>query len=385
MSDVTTAAIIGGGIGGLTTALALHNIGIKATVYERADTFSAVGAGISLWPNATRILQDLGVLGALLPKAGRIVALNVKDAKRHVLLRSETNQQELPSLCIYRPDLIEALRVAMPPHTCRTGHTLQALEDDGEAVQLEFAGGKTATADIVIGADGIRSTVRNLLFASVTPKDDAPVYRGYPVWRGIAPLPASFVAGEISETWGGNQRFGLLDVGEGRAYWYATAPRPEMQQANVQTADERKREVLTAFADWHAPIPEVIETTPADALLRSDTYDRLPKQGWSRGRVVLLGDAIHATTPNLGQGGCMAIEDAVVLARYLTAHPYREAFQRYEDARYKRTSDITTESLWIGRLGLASGVLGWLRNMATKFTPNKLYEQRAKRVHDYVA
>ncbi|MEM7738844.1 MAG: FAD-dependent monooxygenase [Deinococcota bacterium] len=379
MSDVTTAAVIGGGIGGLTTALALYNVGIEATVYERTDKFSAVGAGISLWPNATRILRDLGVLGELLPKAGRIGALNVKDAQGNLLLRSDASQQDVPSLCAYRPDLIEALRAALPPNTCCTGHTLQGLHDDGEAVQLEFENGTTATADIVIGADGIRSTVRNFLFTN----DDSPVYRGYPIWRGIAPLPKSFVAGEISETWGGNQRFGLLDVGEERAYWYATAPRPEDEPAH--TPEDRKHELITAFAHWHVPIPEVIASTPAKVLVRSNTYDRLPKQGWSRGRVVLLGDAIHATTPNLGQGGCMAIEDAVVLARYLTAHPYPEAFQRYEDARYKRTTDITTESLWIGRLGLTSGFLGWLRNMTTKLTPDKLYEQRAKRVYDYIA
>jgi 2-polyprenyl-6-methoxyphenol hydroxylase-like FAD-dependent oxidoreductase len=377
MSDTTTAAIIGGGIGGLTTALALHNVGIDATVYERADVFSEVGAGISLWPNATRILRDLGVLDKLLPNAGRIGALNVKDARGNVLLRSDVSQQEVPSLCVYRPDLIEALRVALPPNTCRTGHTLQTFHDDGNQVQLEFANGTTTTADIVIGADGIRSTVRNFLFAN----DDTPVYRGYPIWRGIAPLPTSFVAGEISETWGGNQRFGVLDVGEGRAYWYATAPRPEGQQ---EDPDTRKRELLEAFANWHAPIPEVIATTPVGSLLRSDTYDRLPKQGWFKGRVVLLGDAIHATTPNLGQGGCMSIEDAVVLARYLTAHPYQEAFQRYEDARYKRTTDIITESLWIGRFGLASGALGWLRNTVTKLTPNKLYEQRSERIYSYV-
>ncbi|MEM8600992.1 MAG: FAD-dependent monooxygenase [Bacteroidota bacterium] len=390
-----TIAIVGGGIGGLSAAIALRYAGFEARVYERAPAFGEVGAGISLWPNATRALPRLGVLDRLRPHTGPIHALNVRAADGRVLLRARTDahadRDTAPSLCAYRPALIDALRSALPDNACHTGKQLVRLGEHADGVALHFADDTTAEADLVVGADGIRSRVR----VHVTGDDTPPVYRGYPVWRGIGPLPASFETGEIFETWGGGTgfggglRFGLLEVGPSddgvrQAYWYATAARPAGGDSGDATA--RKAELLDLFADWHAPIPEAIASTPATAILRGDTYDRPPRRGWHTRRVVLLGDAIHPTTPNLGQGAGMAIEDALVLTRCLTEHAAPEAaFEAFEAERHARTARVTRESLWTGRLGLLGGASGRARNAATRLFPSAAYERNLDRLFSYTA
>ncbi|MEM6326900.1 MAG: FAD-dependent oxidoreductase [Bacteroidota bacterium] len=378
MPAARTVAIVGGGIAGLSAALALRQRGIESTVYERAPVLSAVGAGISLWPNATRVLRSLDALAPLLDTAGPIAALNVRAPSGRVLLRAPTDGFDAPALCAYRPDLIDALRAPLPPEALVTGKTLVSVTTEADEARLMFADGTEVEADIVIGADGIRSSVRSYVAGETT----EPIYRGHPIWRGIGPLPASFVPGEISETWGDGQRFGLLDVGGGRAYWYATATLPEGQSGSDGAA--RKAEVAARFADWHAPIPEAIAATPTEAVLGGDTYDRPPRRGWSRGRAVLIGDAAHPTTPNLGQGGCMAIEDAPVLARCLAeAATHTEAFQRFERERRRRTTRITRESLWTGRLGQATGALASARNVGARLMPGPLYTRRLGGLFDH--
>ncbi|MEM9999180.1 MAG: FAD-dependent monooxygenase [Bacteroidota bacterium] len=395
MTQATRIAIVGGGIGGLSAAIALRQAGFEATVYERAPAFGEVGAGISLWPNATRALHRLGVLDALRPHTGPIHALNVRAADGRVLLRARTNthadRDTAPSVCAYRPALIDALRAALPDDACRTGKALTSLDERTDGVTVHFADGTSAEADLVVGADGIRSRVR----PHVTGEDTLPVYRGYPVWRGIGPLPATFETGEISETWGGGTsfgdglRFGLLEVGphdDGTrlAYWYATAARPKGGDGG--DVEARKAELLRLFGTWHAPIPEVIATTPAEAILRGDTYDRPAHRGWHTRRVVLLGDAIHATTPNLGQGAGMAIEDTLVLARCLRTHATPEAaFAAFEQERFARTARVTRESLWTGRLGLLGGRGGRVRNAITRAFPGRAYERNLDRLFSYTA
>ncbi len=380
MTQINTAAVVGGGIGGLATAAALHQRGVEVVVYERAPALADVGAGISLWPNATRALDRLGALDAVQRTAGPIDALNVRDAAGRLLLRAPVGGHDAPALCAYRPDLIEALADQLPDGSLRTGKALASVEVDADRAQLAFDDQTTAEADIVVGADGIRSAVR----AFVTGDTSAPVYRGHPIWRGIGPLPDDFVGGEISESWGNGQRFGLLSVGDGRAYWYATANRPEGEADGGPEA--RKAEVLAMFEDWHGPIPEAIRSTPPEAVLRGDTYDRLPRRGWSRGRAVLVGDAAHPTTPNLGQGGCLAIEDGLVLARAIAESTSpSEAFASYEAARYRRTARVTRESLWTGRLGQAGGALAALRNTVTRITPGSAYAKRLDWLFRYAA
>jgi 2-polyprenyl-6-methoxyphenol hydroxylase-like FAD-dependent oxidoreductase len=200
------------------------------------------------------------------------------------------------------------------------------------------------------------------------------------VWRGVATYGGSAIRrGDNSETWGRGSRFGILDIGQGRFTWYATANLP--QRAAPQ--DELKSELLQLFAGWHEPIPSLIEST--ELILENGAYDLPPLPHWTAGRVTLLGDAAHPCTPNLGQGGGMAIEDAMVLAKCVAREPAIEsALHRYELLRRRRTGHIQQRSLLMGHIGqwqnraVVSG-----RHMVTSFLPAALFEHNLRRVYSY--
>jgi 2-polyprenyl-6-methoxyphenol hydroxylase-like FAD-dependent oxidoreductase len=373
--NVARAVIVGGGIGGLTTAIALGRLGFGVTVYERASELREVGAGLTLWPNATRILLDLGLddvvaKGARFkegilrtPSGGRLATNRVASLEKHF---------DAPTIAIHRAELHQGLADALPVGTVQLGAECVALTQNEAAVEVSFSNGNRASSDVVIGADGIRSAVRAFLFPDITPR-----YAGYTGWRGIAPGQA---ATEIVETWGRGERFGIVPLRD-RTYWFATSNRPA---GNDRSGEESREELLERFAGWHAPIAELIRSTPASHILQNDIYDLIPFRQWSRGRVVLLGDAAHATTPNLGQGACMAIESAAVLAEELArGGDVREAISAYEKRRMPRTAKITNESWKIGRLGqMENRVACGARNLLMRGVPGALAE---KRILDLIA
>ncbi|HEY0155008.1 MAG TPA: FAD-dependent monooxygenase, partial [Longimicrobium sp.] len=155
-------------------------------------------------------------------------------------------------------------------------------------------------------------------------------------------------AGELTESLGAGLRFGVVPIGEGRVAWWATA---NEQEGTDDGGEGAKPKLLRLFRGWHAPIPQLLEATPAEAILKNDSYDRPPVRGWSRGRVTLLGDAAHPTTPNMGQGGCMAIEDAAVLADALVRNPdIPDALRDFERRRFRRVAGIVRQSLQYGQV-----------------------------------
>lgn len=376
MPQVKTAVVVGAGIGGLTAAVALRRVGIRATVHERAEKFGAVGAGISLWPNATRILKRLDVLDAVARTGARLSHLCLRDAKGRTLMRVPTDNYEVPALCAYRPDLVAALRAALPEGAVHLGHTLTAVKEQGDQVMATFANGAVTKSDILIGADGIRSAARAATLGAATPR-----YGGYPCWRGIGPMPNAWELAQATESWGDGKRFGLLPTGGGRMYWYATANLPEGDRmANDEAEKER---VAALFAGWHNPIPQMIASTPAADVLVNDIYDLAPSRPWYAGRTVLIGDAIHATTPNLGQGGCTAIEDGWVLAEMLRDKPYGKAFHAFEKARHRRTTRVTKQSALVGQIGQWEGRAAKARNLATRGFPGALYASGSRWLFNY--
>jgi 2-polyprenyl-6-methoxyphenol hydroxylase-like FAD-dependent oxidoreductase len=207
------------------------------------------------------------------------------------------------------PDLLATLYRAAGPRT-RLGIAATGFREDADGVSLELAGGATARGAALIGADGIRSLVRGQLFPAVGPR-----FAGQKAWRGVVRFVAPADAGFWGETGGAGARFGLLPMVNDCVYWYATRNAVEHEP---ETPEGRTAELLGLFGSWHAPIGELITATDEGAILRNDLYDLPPMRTWTRGRITLLGDAAHATTPNLGQGGCQAIEDGVVLARALS-------------------------------------------------------------------
>jgi len=336
--------VAGGGIGGMAAALALHRAGIDVTVFERAPVFHEIGAGMSLWPNATRVLQSLGVLEQVMAKGEVVAQFNLLRPNGKLISAISMAGFPTPALCIHRADLHRALQRPLPAACLETNHRLQEFTQDSDGITASFSGGFEARADGLIGADGVNSVIRSQIHGASEPS-----YRGYCIWRGIAPASAGAARGHISETWGSGRRFGILPMGQGRICWYATRNGPASQ---ADAPEGRKSEVQSLFQDWHDPIPALIAATPPGDIIKNNASDRRPLKRWGEGRVTMLGDAAHPITPNVGQGACMAIEDAACLAKCLAGSGgVVPAFRSYEGLRQPRTARITRQARRIGAIG----------------------------------
>lgn len=370
--------IIGGGIGGVAAGVALQQEGIAATVYERAPQLREVGAGMMLWPNATRVLQSLGLLDRIQSRSGPNTHFLVRATSGKILMDIALGEFEVPAVCIRRADLLGVLLEALPAYRIRLGCELDRLEQIKGKVRLHFKNGFVAEHDAVIGADGLRSRVRSELFGEA-----APIYRGYTVWRGLARYDGHAIPpGSNSETWGAGKRFGILNTGHGRFTWYAACNGPA---GHVDASCGRKREVQQMFQGWHEPVSDILDATEESEILKNPAYDLAPLRQWGSRRVTLLGDAAHPCTPNLGQGGCMALEDALVLAKSIASQNNVEsALRRYESLRFSRTRHIQQRSLLMGRIGQwENRIVVAGRHLVTTLLPAKLFEHNLRRVYSY--
>jgi 2-polyprenyl-6-methoxyphenol hydroxylase-like FAD-dependent oxidoreductase len=290
---------------------------------------------------------------------------------------------DVPALCTRRSDLLAGLLAGFPEDRVKLGHELVRFEHAGGRIRVHFAHGHCVEHDALIGADGIRSRVRAQMFGAIEP-----IYRGYTVWRGIARYAGSAVPSMLngetvnSETWGHGQRFGILNSGHGRFTWYATANGPEDCE---EQSDGRKGALARMFAEWHEPVPDLIEATPAAEILKSSAHDLPALSRWGIGRVTLLGDAAHSCTPNLGQGGCMALEDSVVLAASIKQEESLERrLRRYESMRQGRTRHIQQRSLLMGHIGQwENRVVVAGRESVTSLLPARLFERNLRRLYAY--
>jgi 2-polyprenyl-6-methoxyphenol hydroxylase-like FAD-dependent oxidoreductase len=370
--------IVGGGIGGIAAALALRQAGIDVVVYEKAAQLCEVGAGMMLWPNATRVLREMGLLESVLAQSGPNTHFLVRASCGKILMNIALGQFDVPAVCIRRTDLLSVLLAALQPECVHLGCELEDLEQSEGKVRLYFKGGLVKEHDVVIGADGIRSRVRSKLFGA-----SDPIYRGYTVWRGLAQYDGNAVpAGCNSETWGAGKRFGILNTGHRRFTWYATSNVPPH---HLDAACGRKRDLQQMFDGWHEPIANFIDATDESGILKNRACDFAPLRQWGRGMVTLLGDAAHSCTPNLGQGGCMALEDALVLAKCVNREPcLRTALREYESLRYQRTRRIQKRSRLIGRIGQWQNPLFVTgRHVVTSLLSPRLIEHNLRRVYAY--
>ena len=340
--------IIGGGIGGLAVARALQLAGIETALFERAPELHEVGAGLSLWSNAVAALARFGLRDAVMAASDPIERAITMSAGGEVLsdvsLTEVARELGEPSICAHRADLQETLAGALAPGLLRLGADCVGFREDGDGVTARFADGSSERGSVLIGADGIRSIVRAELYGA-----EAPRYAGYFAFRGIARCdPHDLPAGTGIFGLGSGAQAGFIRCGKGRVYWFATINAPEGTQV---PPGSRKQRALECFGRWFRLAAATIEATAEDELLVNDIVDRPVARRWGRGRVTLLGDAAHPTTPNLGQGACQALEDAVVLADSLVRWGIgAEALRRYEEKRRARTAMIQRQSWWLGKL-----------------------------------
>lgn len=366
------ALVIGSGIAGLSCAVALRRAKISVLVYERADEIRELGAALSVWTNGVKALERLGLKDEILAASSTIrQVITLTDRGR---MLSQTNIEALgqrygaQSVCIERGVLQGILLRAADPANVHTGKMCTAVRTTTEYAQANFADGSVADGDFLVAADGAASTIRTALHP-----ESRPLPAGYSAWRAMTPgVFAELGDGTALLILGRGCQAGIFPCGPQQVYWFAT------QNATADpnlTADARKQRILDRLGSWPAPLPAIVEATPASAILEHDIADLDPLNKWGAGRITLAGDAIHAITPNLGQGAVLAIEDAVVLGRCLeAASSSRErdvvgALREYERIRQGRTAWVARESRRAGRLLQAENPFGvklrdWLMSTA---------------------
>jgi len=342
------ALVIGAGIGGLTAAIALKRNGWDVSVCERAPELREVGAGLTLWTNAVKVLRKLGVGEAVESVAAPIQTSELRSWRGKLLVRADFgalgDRLGAPSIGIHRADLQAKLADALGREHIQYGMTCVAFNRDEKGANALFAEGDDIRGQILVGADGIKSLVRNQLLGPEQPR-----YAGYTAWRGVAMIDRPEVpVGVTVLAMGRGSQVGMLPIGGGRTYWFASANVPP---EGVAGSGGHKADVMKRFADWWPAFPAAVEATPDSAIIRNDIFDRVPVRKWTEGRVTLLGDAAHPTTPNLGQGACQAIESGFVLARCLKEAETADAgLLAYEKSRFERTAHITNESWQLGKM-----------------------------------
>jgi 2-polyprenyl-6-methoxyphenol hydroxylase-like FAD-dependent oxidoreductase len=366
-----TAVIVGGGIGGLAAAAGLHRRGWTVRVLERAPEFTEVGAGISLWPNAFTALATLGVPG---PGEDRIgVAGGLRDWRGRWIVRMDdtdlATRHTGSAVVAHRAELLAALLDRVPAECRMSGTAVHGVRLDGRRAVVSYQGGELE-ADLVVGADGMRSAVRASLWRGGEHTAEPPVYSGQTAWRMVLPRPAVRDVTGVrawAETWGPGGVFGLFPMSGDRVYCYATATVPAGGDGGLAELRER-------FRDWCDPIPRVLAAAAPEHVLRNDIHYLPRLRTYTHGPVVLLGDAAHAMTPNLGQGGCQALEDAATLSVLASGPDLAAALRRYDELRRPRTQELWKRSLQGGRLShLVPAPARVARNAVLRALPRSVF------------
>ncbi|WP_277587013.1 FAD-dependent monooxygenase [Psychrobacillus antarcticus] len=373
-------AIIGGGIGGLCAAVTLQKQGFSVQVYEANSMFQPVGAGIGIGSNAMQALMEIGV-GEDVFANGHVLhtqvfqnqngkSLNTVDL---TILKKLYGQE---NITIHRAKLHRTFLEALKPNTLNFNKKCISTEQNDDQVTIRFEDGTTVTADILLAADGIHSSIRQQLVPGSIPK-----YAGYTCWRGITENKGRVDEYTSTELWSTKGRFGMAPMKDGLVYWFAcinTAARnPQFQQLNSQ-------EIGGLFQHFPEVVHNVISTTPLKSILHHDISDIKPLRHFVFGRVVLLGDAAHATTPNMGQGAGQAIEDAIVLGNGFKQFEHVDkVLAFYEEKRVARTAKVIRLSRQIGAIAQTQmRPIAGVRDFLFPFIPSKVLMNRLKFLFD---
>lgn len=367
-------SIIGGGITGLTTALALNKLGYSSTVYERSDQLNEIGAGLLLQPNALKVLEWLGIRDEVSKMGYEITNMEITDRFlkpfRKVSTETISDQEGNLSLAIHRADLQKVLANAV--------NSLQPIAYDARYVAHEIKNGKVNVTleksnfqtDVLLGCDGIYSQVRKAIFPDSTLRNSHQI-----CWRGISAykMPQELQR-KSKEMWGKRIRFGFAQLSPEQVYWFAVKSRSD-QDENLN-----KEQVSQLFKNFTPMVSELI--TAADYIHEDELSDVNRLDAWSQQNVCLLGDAAHATTPNMGQGACQGIEDAYYFANTFARNSQiSDAFSRFESSRRKKVDYVVNTSWMLGKIAHL-GIGSILMKGISILTPDAVLQKQMKQLYE---
>lgn len=360
--------IIGGGIGGLMTTIALNKKGIASSIFEKTKSFDINGAGLALWANATSVLDKFGLLNNLLANGNVLNEIKTSTSNGNhlniVRLKKLEDKFHFPSIVLLRQDLQKELSNAIPATQIQFNKQCIKIGKDSKNVTIHFSDGTYETANAVIFADGIHSIARKKIFNFPPLK-----YAGRISWRGVAQFSSTiFPSSTNFEIFGNGKRIGIFPLPNNHAYWYAAV------NMTKEESTKQKRTidcVLSHFKDWVEPVNTLIKNTSEERLTLTNINYTTDINKLESENIALLGDAAHPMTPDLGQGACQAIEDAYVLAECLSQKESIAAcLKSYENKRMHRVKSIAMNSFRIGKMRQIGNPIGLaIRNNLFRFLP----------------
>lgn len=339
------AIIIGAGMGGATAGIALQNMGCRVEIYESVREIKPVGAAISIWPNGVKCLNFIGLQQQIKTLGGNMAAMAYRDYRTGETLTQFSLRPLVERVGEYpypvaRAELQSLLLDAFGRERIYLGKRLVELEDDGRQVTAWFEDGSSASGDLLIGADGAHSVVRGYVLGHTVERR----FAGYVNWNGLIAAENGLAPADQWTTFvGQGKRVSLMPVAGGRFYFFFDVPLP---QGLRQRSDTAKEDLRGYFAGWCAPVQRLIDRLEPAGVNRVEIHDIDPLEQLVRGRVALLGDAGHSSTPDIGQGGCAAMEDAIVLANLLRTHSLgiEDTLRRYQESRRQRVESLVLKA-----------------------------------------
>lgn len=368
-------AIIGAGIGGLTLGVFLKENGFDVQIFEKSNALRSGGAGIIMACNANQILIKAGLYNSVLKKGNEIASFDITDDKLLPIQSSDIavfkEKIGVGNIAISREDLHQILADQFNETEILFGKELVEIKKN-EQSKLVFKDGSAYRADLIFGADGIASQVRKYVSGQIPIRDSKQF-----CWRAIVnyALPLEFES-KLTEVWGVGKRFGFVKTGPNKVYWYA------LTNAEIKNSNALKKSLKDRFSDSHYLIQELLDAAEEGSITTNKLGDIPPLKHWYKGSICLLGDAAHATTPNLGQGACQAIESAYRLAKCLNEYNnHEEAFKAYFDYRFKKASGVTNTSWNVGKIAQIENktlIIG--RNWFFRRIPKSVGEKQNKKL-----
>lgn len=362
--------IVGAGIGGLTLAALLRGKGHDVYVFEKKKRIEEVGAGLGIGDNVLQKLGNHDLAKGLKNEGQLLETMRVSDDKGQVL-SDVTFSKETTNLALLRQSLVETIASYVDTKVIHFNREVTDIKVSETGVSLDFSSSPTEHFDLVVGADGLRSKIRQTVFP-----DSKVLYQGYTCFRGI--VDDMNQLGQVAEEyWGKKGRFGIIPLLNGKAYWFATM---NAKEKDVKYLHFNKPYLQAYFNHFPEKVRAVLDKQSETDILHHDIYDLKPLKSFVyQNRVVLLGDAAHATTPNMGQGAGQAMEDAIVLANVLNKYDVLQALKRYNQLRVKHTAKVIKRSRKIGKMAQKEGKLGiTMRNKFMRTMPNQLIARQTR-------